>query len=86
MKAENPEKQFGIISTSGEFLPFGLGRHACPGRYFAASELKLMLAYVVTHYDVKLEQGDGLRPKDLWLMGGCLPNQKAKVFFRKRRV
>lgn len=84
LKAENPGKQYGIISTSAEFLPFGLGRHACPGRYFAASELKLMLAYVVTHYDIKLEQEDGLRPKDLWRMGGCLPNQKAKVLFRKR--
>jgi cytochrome P450 len=86
LKAVNPEKQYGIISTSGEFLPFGLGRHACPGRYFAASELKLMLAYVVKNYDVKLEQGDGSRPKDLWLMGGCLPNQNAKVFFRKRSM
>ncbi|KAF9230013.1 cytochrome P450, partial [Melanogaster broomeanus] len=44
-----------FVSLSPEYLPFGLGRHACPGRYFAANELKSMLAHVVTSYDIKLE-------------------------------
>ncbi|KAI7220963.1 hypothetical protein KC333_g2045 [Hortaea werneckii] len=40
------------ISTS--FLSFGLGKHSCPGRFFAVQTLKLMLGYLVTRYDFEL--------------------------------
>lgn len=35
------------------FLAFGNGRHACPGRFFAMHEMKLMLAHVVLNYEVE---------------------------------
>jgi len=43
-----------FASTTAEYLPFGHGKHACPGRFFVAAELKSMLAHVVITYDVKL--------------------------------
>ncbi|KAM0417259.1 hypothetical protein ACHAPT_012770 [Fusarium lateritium] len=42
-----------LVSPSEDYLPFGFGRHACPGRYFAAVETKLFLAYLAVHYDFK---------------------------------
>ncbi|RPD82682.1 cytochrome P450 [Lentinus tigrinus ALCF2SS1-7] len=42
--------------TSGKWLAFGHGKHACPGRFFAADELKALLAYMVMNYDVKLDE------------------------------
>ncbi|RXW14001.1 hypothetical protein EST38_g11854 [Candolleomyces aberdarensis] len=45
-------KPIGITTTSPFVLIFGHGRHACPGRFFAAQEMKLMMAYMLVHYDV----------------------------------
>ena len=56
-----------------------------PGRFFAASELKTMLAYILMNYDVKLAN-DGGRPETLWLGRTALPNPTAEVLFRKRRT
>ncbi|KAJ7108676.1 cytochrome P450 [Mycena epipterygia] len=72
-----------MVTLSPDFLSFGLGRHACPGRFFAVNEQKLMMAHVLMTYDLKLK--DGVRPKDEWmaLVGGA--NTTAEVMFRKRR-
>jgi hypothetical protein len=84
LKEQDPSgRKFDMTTNSIDSLSFGHGRHACPGRYFAASELKLMFAHVVTNYDVKLEN-EGVRPRDLWIVGACVPNPNAKVLFRKR--
>ena len=83
MLESSTKTNVGIISSSLDHLPFGLGRHICPGRYFAACELKLILAHVVMTYDVKLEI-EGVRPQDMWFMDNCVPNPNANVLFRKR--
>jgi cytochrome P450 len=43
-----------FTSTAADSLYFGHGKHACPGRFFAATELRLLLAHLVTHYDLRL--------------------------------
>lgn len=40
------------VGTS--FLPFGYGRHACPGRWLAALMVKQALAHVLLKYDIKI--------------------------------
>ncbi|KAJ7862896.1 cytochrome P450 [Mycena olivaceomarginata] len=40
--------------TSPAYLQFGLGRHACPGRFLAISEAKLIVCYLLGRYDVAL--------------------------------
>ncbi|KAI0059479.1 cytochrome P450 [Artomyces pyxidatus] len=73
-----------MVSTHPDYLPFGHGRHVCPGRFFAANELKAMLAHVVVTYDVKFEDGTGL-PPNMYLAEAIIPG-KADVLFRKRRA
>ena len=80
-KQEGTGRKVDISATSTDFLSFGHGRHGCPGRFFAAAELKLMLALVVMKYDVKLE---GPHPENLWVVTACVPNPKGEVLFRKR--
>jgi len=80
-KKESTGRKVDMTATSTDFLSFGHGRHACPGRFFAAAELKLMLALVVMRYDVKLE---GPHPEPLWDVTVCVPNPKGEVLFRKR--
>ncbi|KIJ09985.1 hypothetical protein PAXINDRAFT_86692 [Paxillus involutus ATCC 200175] len=72
-----------FASTTPEYLLFGHGRQACPGRFFAANELKSMLAWVVLSYDVKLEDG-ATRPPSLYIGSAIAAHPTAKVMFRKR--
>jgi cytochrome P450 len=81
----NPNKKFDIVSINENYLPFGYGRHACPGRFFAACKLKLMLAHVVLNYDLKLEN-EGVRPPNKVIVTNYLPNPTAEVLFRKRKM
>ncbi|KAG2057010.1 cytochrome P450 [Suillus hirtellus] len=73
-----------LASTSASYIPFGYGHHACPGRFFASSVMKAMMAYLVLNYDIKLEK-EGERPPDEWFLMNCSPNRKAEVMFRRRR-
>ncbi|KAF8075266.1 cytochrome P450 [Lyophyllum atratum] len=82
-KKENAGRKVDMVSVRSDFVAFGHGRHACPGRFFAANELKIMMAHLVMTYDVKLE-GDGGRPENMWFVTACIPNMKAEVLFRKR--
>ncbi|KAK0638152.1 Cytochrome P450 monooxygenase ausG, partial [Lasiodiplodia hormozganensis] len=55
-KQPGEESRHQLVSTSAEHLGFGLGSQACPGRFFAANTMKLMLAHFVTKYDWKFAE------------------------------
>ncbi|KZT20329.1 cytochrome P450 [Neolentinus lepideus HHB14362 ss-1] len=72
-----------MVATTAVYVSFGHGRHACPGRFFAANELKTMMAHIVSSYDVKF--ADGMLPVNTYFATACVPDRKAKVLFRKRQ-
>ncbi|KAH9914908.1 cytochrome P450 [Epithele typhae] len=72
------------VNTSPEYLAFGHGRHACPGRFFAGGELKALIAVLVLNYDMKIP-GDGPRPSNVHFAEHVLPDLTAHVLFRKRQ-
>ncbi|KAI0713160.1 cytochrome P450 [Cerioporus squamosus] len=82
-EGEGTKHQF--VNTSIEYVAFGHGKHACPGRFFAANELKAMLAYIVLNYDMKIA-GDGVRPPNFYLGPSILPPMDGQVMFRKREA
>lgn len=45
-----------LVSPSPNHLGWGFGQHACPGRFFAANELKIALCQLLLKYDFKLDQ------------------------------
>ena len=55
-----------------------------PGRFFAVAELKAMLAWLILHYDVKMEK-EGVFPEPTYFQDQAPPNYTAKVLFRKRQ-
>ncbi|KAJ6570913.1 cytochrome P450 [Mycena vulgaris] len=71
-----------MVTPSPDFLSFGLGRHACPGRFFAVNEQKLIMAHVLMNYDFKLK--DGVLPQDEWIALAGNANSTAEIMFRKR--
>ncbi|GJE97794.1 cytochrome P450 [Phanerochaete sordida] len=74
-----------LTTTAADFMTFGHGRFACPGRFFAQNELKAMMAYMLVHYDMRPEH-EGVRPANVYKGLSVLPDAKARVLFRKRRV
>lgn len=50
-----------FVSISQNSLPFGYGRHACPGRFFAADEIKMIVAQALLKYDFRLSEGSSQR-------------------------
>ncbi|TDZ54048.1 Cytochrome P450 monooygenase 1 [Colletotrichum trifolii] len=51
------ENRWQFVSTSPEFLAFGHGMHACPGRFFASNEMKIVLCHLIMNYDWRVEGG-----------------------------
>ncbi|KAF2967787.1 hypothetical protein GQX73_g5759 [Xylaria multiplex] len=45
-----------VVQTSTDFLTFGLGRWACPGRQLAVHEIKIVLYMLFTKFDIKLKE------------------------------
>ncbi|KAH6616256.1 cytochrome P450 [Boeremia exigua] len=58
---DHPTKAL-LVSTGPENLTFGHGIHACPGRFFAALEIKIALCHILTKYDWELLPGSNLEP------------------------
>ncbi|KAL8790014.1 MAG: hypothetical protein Q9195_006563 [Heterodermia aff. obscurata] len=80
-KQPGQENKYQFVSTSTTHINFGYGKHACPGRFFASQEIKLLLAHVLLSYDVKLA---GPAPKATWYDRSRRPDIKAEVMFRNR--
>ncbi|KAJ0273007.1 hypothetical protein Brms1b_000780 [Colletotrichum noveboracense] len=70
------ESKAHLVSTSSIHLGFGHGKHACPGRFFASNEVKILLCHLLYKYDweidsayehkirefgISLSSGDGLQ-------------------------
>ncbi|OJD40673.1 cytochrome p450 [Diplodia corticola] len=70
-------------TTSTQHIGFGHGAHACPGRFFAAAELKVALAHLLLAYDWRFEEGHS--GGNIEVAQDIVPNPGAVVCFRDRR-
>lgn len=65
-------------------MAFGYGRHACPGRFFASNEIKMIMVYLLTNYDFKFPEGVTERPESFTAETQFLPNHTAKISLKGR--
>ena len=72
-----------FVSTQTNVLNFGHGRYACPGRFFAALEIKNLLVRLIMDYDWRLPDGQG-RPANLTAHEFVFPNPDAVIHVKKR--
>ncbi|KAF9964598.1 hypothetical protein BGZ70_006216 [Mortierella alpina] len=56
----------GASKAAVDLLPFGIGRHACPGRFLAVNEIKIVCALIVTKFS-KLEIKEKEKTMDMLL-------------------
>ncbi|GJC87556.1 cytochrome P450 monooxygenase ATR3 [Colletotrichum liriopes] len=82
-KAAEVVMQAQFVSVGTTHLTFGYGKHACPGRFFAVNEIKMIMANVLCHYDVKLPDGVTERYKNLAFGASSVPDPKKTVMIRK---
>nr|ASK38704.1 cytochrome P450 [Paecilomyces divaricatus] len=73
-----------LVSTSTSELSFGFGTHACPGRFFAAFEIKMILIYLLLNYDLKFQEGVP-PPRNEILVTAVMPSFQGKVMMKRRR-
>lgn len=91
-KIPGEENGHQFVSADANNPSFGYGRHACPGRFFASNEIKVLLVQLLQRYELALgpngESGkDGFeRPKRLEMGFTYIADPKAKVYFRDRKT
>lgn len=71
----------GWTSVTKTYTAFGTGMHACPGRFFAANLLKVMLAYLLLHYDLEKLPS---RPPNSTFSVSMFPPLRQTVRFKRR--
>jgi cytochrome P450 len=79
--AEAHRHQF--ATTDQTSLHFGHGKYACPGRFFAANEIKMILAHLLVGYEFRLPDGT-CRPGNTMIDEVLLVDTQAKVLMRRR--
>lgn len=72
-------------STSPDNLHWGYGRSACPGRFMAAAELKLLVAWILWHFDIAFPSGQSQRPESIFVDERVFPDPKQEIGFRPRK-
>jgi cytochrome P450 len=79
--AEENRHQF--TSVDREYLHFGYGNYACPGRFFAGNEVKMIVIHFLLSYDLTFRPGEG-RPKNMMHDELVFPDPAARMLIRRR--
>lgn len=61
MRQDDPGAKQHYVTAKNDYLGWGIGRSACPGRFLADVEIKLLIAYILLHYDLKAPENNAQR-------------------------
>jgi cytochrome P450 len=75
-------KNLDAAQPSDKYMSFSYGRSSCPGRWFAIRLLKLMIAYITVHYDIKPLAH---RPQSFSFGDANIPSFSTKITVRRRK-
>ncbi|KAF2494845.1 cytochrome P450 [Lophium mytilinum] len=79
----NEQAKYLFTTSNKESLGWGYGKHACPGRWFAENEIKLILATLVLKYDMKLVDEQAGRPAN-WQFGAqIMPDPTKEILLKE---
>lgn len=78
---DNARSQF--VSANETNLSFGYGRHACPGRFFATNEIKLVLTRLILNYDLKMPPGRTERWDPLQIGRTSMPDPTKTIMLKR---
>ena len=87
---EGKENRHQFVTTSSDSLVFGHGNHACPGRFFASNEIKVVMIELLRSWEFRLKGdvegvgGEAKRPRSKESELTITPNTAAEIEFRRR--
>lgn len=84
LPGEHMHHQF--ATTSRDNLHFGHGKYSCPGRFFAANSIKMILSRLLLEFDFEFPGEGNTRPPNVELHEYVFPNPTASVLFRKKKI
>ncbi|KAK8875034.1 cytochrome P450 [Apiospora arundinis] len=79
----NNTKPQALINTSEHFMGFSHGSHACPGRFFAANQMKIALGHIALRYEIEPIPA---RPVNMWFFGHIAPPLGETLRVRRRKA
>ncbi|KAK5119704.1 hypothetical protein LTR85_007280 [Meristemomyces frigidus] len=82
-KTADNEARHQYVTATSEYLNWGQGRNACPGRFFASDEIKLMLAHLLLNFDIRWKAGEG-RPESAVNDWKILPDREKEIEVSER--
>lgn len=77
-----------FVTTNAWNLSWAYGKHACSGRFFAAHELKIIIAYFLLTFDFRFSadgNGNGTRPANIAFELQNMPDPSVQVLLKRRR-
>ncbi|TDZ28124.1 Cytochrome P450 monooxygenase ccsD [Colletotrichum spinosum] len=80
---EGNDNRYHFVTMSSNSPGWGDGTQACPGRFFATSTLKIVMAHVVTNYDIRLGKVAPLKSRPL-VNGSYAPDDTVQILFKSR--
>ncbi|KFA65355.1 hypothetical protein S40285_09084 [Stachybotrys chlorohalonatus IBT 40285] len=83
MNEDSTENRWQFVTTTPQEPTFGHGHHACPGRFFASNEVKLVMVHLIMKYDWKFV--DGKKPAFLFPEAAIRPlDEEAEIMYKSR--
>ena len=79
----NGSAQF--VTTNAANLSWGYGKHACSGRFFAANEIKMIVAHFLVNYDFKFADESMVRPANMAFELQNMADPGVEILIRRRR-
>ncbi|KLU88223.1 hypothetical protein MAPG_07210 [Magnaporthiopsis poae ATCC 64411] len=73
-----------LVSTVPDHITFGLGKYACPGRFFASNEIKIALCHLLLKYDWKVAPGESTEFK--WFGMEVFVRPDTKLLYKARKA
>lgn len=76
-----------FVTTNARNLSWGYGKHACSGRFFAAHEIKIIIAHFLLTFDFRFRadaDGKGTRPPNIAFELQNMADPSVQVLLKRR--
>ncbi|KAJ5793866.1 cytochrome P450 [Penicillium paradoxum] len=73
-----------FVTPTQDHYGFGFGKHACPGRFFASNESKVIMIHLLMKYDWKFLPGQS-RPEKKTIGHETMYSSDVKIMYKARK-
>jgi cytochrome P450 len=84
-QAPGQENSWQFVTTTASHLNFGHGEHACPGRFFASNEIKIIMCHFLLKYDWRFVP-DEPEPESQKFESTISVDAKTRIQARRRKA